>query len=463
MNPATGDRQFTLFMSPEQEKKIGAAEHEKIMQLFGGSVKDQKVINYVRDIGRKLVAGTELPAIKYKFYVLNTPVINAFALPGGYVYVSRGLVTLANSEAELASVIGHEIAHITARHSAERYSQSVLASLGTSVLASSVDMAGAGDIARLGSQLYLSSYSRDQESQADKLGIRYLARAGYDPLAAASFLESLDRHSALEQLDKGISGKGGFDFFSTHPKTENRVREAFELAFEKDKGGGTKGKDRHLDIIDGMIYGYGPSQGFVRSGKFVHPEMGFRFSIPKGFTVINNPSEIIALSENKGILIFDSDFIKQDMGPSIYLTQKWMESNRLNELQKIVINGRPAATASFPGTVRGKSVTIRVVAVKWGIGRFYRFMMAIPRTADEALLNEYKKTTYSLESISSERAPKALRIDVVRAGQGDNVERLARRMAISSHKERWFRVINGLSPSERLQSGHRYKIVAIPD
>ena len=209
VNPATGQTEFTA-MSPAQEQEIGEEQHPQVLMQFGGPYDDAELQSYVSRIGDELAAVSELPELDFTFTVLNSEVINAFALPGGYVYITRGLLALADNEAELAGVMAHEIGHVTARHSAQRYSRGVLAqgglAIGT-VLAGVLGGGAAADLVQqaggLGAQAYLAGYSRDQEFQADELGVRYMARAGYDPTAMSSFLEKLERN---DQLMRRLSG-----------------------------------------------------------------------------------------------------------------------------------------------------------------------------------------------------------------------------------------------------------------
>ncbi len=204
-NQATGRNQFTGLMPASQEAQIGTQEHQKILKQFGGAVKDKALRDYVTRVGEKIVPHTERKDVKYTFTLLDSPVVNAFALPGGYVYVTRGILTLANNEADLAGVIAHEIGHVTARHSAERYSTSVLTSIGASILSAAIKVDGASQALGLGANLYLSSYSRSQEHESDDLGIRYLSRAGYDTMGMANFLKSLEASSILEKKEAGKS------------------------------------------------------------------------------------------------------------------------------------------------------------------------------------------------------------------------------------------------------------------
>ena len=195
VNPATGQTEFTA-MSPEQERQTGKAQHPQVLMQFGGAYDDPELQAYVTRTGRELVAVSELPKEEFTFTVLDSDVINAFALPGGYVYITRGLLALADDEAELAGVMAHEIGHVTARHSAQRYSRGVLAQGGVAIGTILAGVLGGGAGAQLAqqaggasAQAYLAGYSRDQEFQADDLGVRYLARAGYDPTAMSGFLD----------------------------------------------------------------------------------------------------------------------------------------------------------------------------------------------------------------------------------------------------------------------------------
>ena len=220
-------------------------------------------------------------------------------------------------------------------------------------------------------------------------------------------------------------------------------------------------RDRHLDAIDGMIYGHSPSQGFVQGRSFVHPEMGFRFDVPEGFEIINNPSEVIAVSDRKGIIIFDSDTDKHGVDVTTYLSRIWMKGEMLKDVETITVNGMRAATGLFPGRVKNRNVNIRVVAVRWGPDRYFRFMMAIPRDAGSELLDEYKRTTYSLKRVSGQdrQTFKPRRIEIFTARPGDTVASLAPEQAFAKSPEQHFRIINGLDQSERLVPGQRYKRV----
>ncbi len=449
-------------MSPQQELSIGASEHKKIKAQFG-FYDDPALTDYVREIGKRVTRNTERPDVNYRFFILDSPVVNAFALPGGYIYVSRGVLALAGSEAELAAVLAHEVAHITGRHSAERYSHGVLTSLGATVLSIALDNGAASQALNMGSNLYMSSYSRGQEQESDSLGLRYMSRGGYDSAAMSSFLASMQRQSMLESRIAGKK-KGGASYFSTHPATSERVvqtrREA--EAYSPGTGQGSVKRDAYLKAIDGMLYGDSARHGFTRGQDFVHPDMGFTFSVPPGYRIINQPSQVIATAKNGALILFDMVGRRGAADAMSYLTQIWMKGEPLSAPEAISINGMEGATASFSGKVDGKSVTIRLVAVKWGDKRFARFQIAIPRGASKSLLDELKRTTYSFKSLSAEEKErlKPQRLEIITARAGDSVSSLARLQPFTNLQEERFRTLNNLEVNEKVRVGERYKLIS---
>lgn len=460
-NPATGRNQFAGFMSPQQELQVGASEHENIVKEFG--LYDSPTIKaYVNEIGARIAKDTERPDIKYKFFVLDSPIVNAFALPGGYVYISRGLLALANSEAEVAGVLAHEVGHITARHSAERYSHGVVTSLGAAIASAAIGSQAASQALSLGGNLYMSSYSRSQENESDSLGIRYLARAGYDTRAMSSFLAAMQAQSAL---DKKIKGKKGTDlsYFSTHPATANRVEKTREET-EQFAPGGTWGRDNHFNKISGITYGDSAKQGFARGSTFYHPYMRFAFTAPDGFEIVNQPSQVLAVSKPTGaVMAFDFAGSQGFSDPSRYLSEQWIKGQQnIRGLQKVTVNGMPAATAEFSGKVNNRPATIRLVAVKWSDDRYARFQIAMPDGTASNIIEGMKRASYSLRRLSSTEA-KAIQPDhikIVTAKPGDTVATLARKQVFKERQEERFRVLNGLNLSEQIQAGGRYKIVS---
>lgn len=461
-NPATGEQQFTALMSPQQEASVGAAEHEKVIKMFGAPLPGDPLQVYVNKVGRRVAANTERADVAYKFYVLDTPMVNAFALPGGYVYVSRGLLAQANSEAELAGVLGHEVGHITGRHSAERYSHGMLATLGAIAVAAATNSGEAARAAGVGSDLYIKSYSRGQEHQADDLGIRYLHRAGYDTMAMADFLQSLGAQTDLDARLEGKNGGSAFNYFSTHPRTEERISQAIAVSAQYPKGQAEAGRDAYLSVIDGMMYGDSTKQGLVRGQSFYHPGMDFTFIAPQGFTIHNQPENVVATSKSGGVIVFDAVGNKSGLDPAGYIAQTWLKEQPAADMESIEINGRRAATASFAGTVSGQPMTIRLVAVAWGPDRFFRFQMAYPRGADAGMVEDLKRATYSLRPMTAaeKRDIQPWKLRIVTAKAGDTASSLAARMPFETAREDRFRVLNGMKPGEQVQAGKKYKIIS---
>lgn len=443
-------------MPVSSEAKVGAEEHAKVEATYGKFMTGP-IADYVSQVGQRVAANTERKDIQYKFYVLDTPMVNAFALPGGYTYFSRGLLTLANSEAELAGVIGHEIGHITARHAASRMSQGVVAGLGAAVIGAAVG-GSAGQIANLGSNLYISSYSRGQETQSDELGIRYLSRAGYDPTAMAKFLASLDAQSKLEAKDNGTNV--GFSYFSSHPLTAQRVQDARAQA-TKYAANSLEKRAEYLNKINGLVYGDSPDQGFAKGNQFYHPAMNFTFSVPQGSKFTNSPTQISAAHPNGTIIVFDA--VKgQSNDPTTFLQSEWLKGQSTAAIEPMTVNGKRGATTAFAGNVEGKAVTIRLVAIEWSPNQYYRFQMAIPQGVSAAFMNELKTTTYSLRAMTASEkssvSPKKIRVLVAPAGA--TVQSMAANMKIDEgDKVEHFRVLNGMLGNEQILSGQPYKIV----
>ncbi len=459
-NPATGKEDFTPFMSPAEERRVGAEEHPKMLAQFGGVYDDPAVGGYVASIGGRLAAHSERPDLDFRFTVLNSPVINAFALPGGYVYISRGLMALANSEAELASVLAHEIGHVTARHSAQRYNQSIFLGVGTAILGAVVGSSVFNQVANIGGELYLKGYSRDQEHQADDLGIRYLRGAGYDTAAAAQFLRSLQADSELKRRIAGAKGKDPLaDIFATHPRTADRVERAAAAA-----GGGNGAprlRSRFMDEIDGMIFGDDPAEGLVREQTFWHPNLGFTFTVPDGFKLVNTRKAVFAVAKNGAKIRFDSSPDQWNGGVMRYISDRWAAKLRLRDLEPIEINGMRAATAVSEVISDRKKMDLRLVAVRFDRRTIFRFLFMTPPRLTSSLDLGFRRTAFGFRRMTDDEKvdirPQRIRLVPVRAG--DTAESFSQRMQVRERPLELFRVLNGLRPGQKIQPGQRVKIV----
>lgn len=473
VSPATGESIFTGFMSPEKEQQVGAAEHPKILKQFGGAYDDPKIKAYVQRLGPLLARNSDLPNQKFTFTVLNSTDLNAFAVPGGYIYVTRGLMALAGDEAELAGVVAHEIGHITARHTAQRYSQAQLTGIGLGLggaLASVILGANAApvqDLAGVGAQLYLSGFSQDQEFEADSLGVRYLGRTGYETAAMARFLTKMRANSQLEARLSGrsVAEVDSGSLLATHPRTVERVNRAAAQAQVQSAAQPRRGRFEHMQAINGMLFGDDPAQGFVRGRDFIHPSLRFRFRVPPDFRIRNRADAVIAGDKNGAFMIFDMAPKTYRGSVQNYLSQVWGRKSRLSQVERITVNGMDGATGVTRGSVRGKPVDIRLLALRSGPRRIYRLVFATPPNRTQALSVELRRTTFSLKNMTARDAAKfkPQRIVIRAVNKGDTVDKLARQMQVDRLPVELFRVLNGLLPNEQPRPGQLIKLVRESD
>jgi len=466
-NQATGRSQFTGLMPASSEASIGAQEHEKIIAEYGGVIKNQSLQNYVTSVGRKIVPNTERQDVQYTFTLLDSPVVNAFALPGGYVYVTRGILTLANSEAELAAVMAHEIGHVTARHSAERYSTSILTGLGATIASAAIGSQGVGQALGLGANLYLSSYSRSQEHEADDLGVRYLSKTGYDPIAMAGFLKSLEASSKLDAAEAG--SEGGNDapsYFSTHPVTSQRISQSTSEAGKYTGGKNKINRIEYMKAINGMTVGDSASQGFVIDNTFVHTDLGFAFDIPNNYKTQNSAQAFIAQSKssNGGTVIFNGASKSPSQSIDNFLRQNVLKGDMAGarDFGTNTVNGIKTASVEKTGTVNGVKSNIRIIAYEWDADTVYQFTIAMPERIGASELSELQRSGLSLKRLSSSEKtkyrPKKMSFRV--ASSGDSVQSYAKRFPYNDGlNEMRFRTINGMSPTEQVRSNQAYKVI----
>ncbi|MEX0697413.1 MAG: M48 family metalloprotease [Dongiaceae bacterium] len=462
INPATGEQSFTAFMSEADEIRIGRETHPKILEEFGGAYDDPAIARYVASIGGFLASTAEQPNRGFTFTVIDSPIVNAFALPGGYVYVTRGLVALADNEAELAGVVAHEIGHVAARHSAQRYSQAVLAQIGLVGLGLATGSGALVDLAGAGAAVYLQSYSRDQEFEADTLGVRYLSRATYDTGAMSSFLE---RMQASSRLDAELAGRpeaaDAYDIMSTHPRTADRVERAILAAGAAPVADPLVARDIYLDKIDGMLFGDDPDEGLVRGRSFLHPAQRFAFEVPPGFRLHNSAKRVVARGPDDAAIIFDAAPNRSRAGMIDYLRFEWARNAALDEVAGLDINGLEAATGRTRAQTDRGPLDLRLVVIRFDADTIFRFIFATPPALTERLSTDLRRTTYSFRRLSAAEAAslRPQRLRVVTVQPGDTVATLGQRMPFEDYREERFRVLNGLGSNDRLVPGQRVKIV----
>jgi predicted Zn-dependent protease len=287
-NPVTGKKEVML-VSEGQELAMGQQSDPAVVAQFG-LYPDDKLQKFINEKGKQMGAISHRPELTYNFRIVDSPIINAFAIPGGYVYFTRGIMAHFNNEAQFAGVLGHEIGHVTARHSAKQQTSAIIGQVGLmGAMIASPKLAQFGEQAMQGMQLLFLKFGRDDERQSDELGVQYSSKIGYDASEMADFFQTLAR----EQAQSGAEAIP--DFLSTHPNPEDRYNTVKQLAADwKQKNGNPKlaiNRDQYLRMIDGIVYGEDPKQGFVENNVFYHPELKFRFPVPQGWKYQNTPQQ----------------------------------------------------------------------------------------------------------------------------------------------------------------------------
>jgi predicted Zn-dependent protease len=457
IDPSKSERSLGQLLTREDELAIGRDEHPRVLRQFGGEYRDLVLAGYVDQIGQSLAKLSDAPDVTFSFTVLNSPIVNAFALPGGYVYVTRGLLALAGNEAELASVLAHEIGHITARHAAQRHQRAqqkpaAASTTGVGELAPGQDPAA-----------YVQGYSREQEMEADTLGIRYLARAGYDPAAMSTFLARLDAQARLEAALMGLPSDQAdqMSFTATHPRTIDRVQAAQLRAGELGATPRAIDPEAYLKRIDGILYGDDPEQGFVRSTSFLHPRLLFRFDVPAGFRLFNSAQRVIARNPQEALILFDSARRPPGMSIADYLTGQWSRDLSLAGMERITINGLAAATGwTRVETNRGPR-DLRLVAIQFDEQTTYRFTFITPPTLSDSLSLDLRRTTYSFRALTRDEGAilRPLRLQLHRVREGDTVAALAAKLPLPDGREETLRVLNGLARQDDLKPDQLIKVI----
>jgi predicted Zn-dependent protease len=430
-------------------------EHERILSSYGGAYDDPKLEALIGKTVDRLVAASERPDITYKVTILNSGAVNAFALPTGQLYVTRGLIALASDTSELSSVLSHEMAHVLAKHASIREDQARQAAIVTRVM----DMGNDPDMTALAlakSKLTMASFSRAQEFEADGIGVGISARAHFDPYGASRFLTAMERNAALKagrtSLDPRLQ-----DFLSSHPATPERVQNAQANARQyQSPEGGERDRETYLAAIDNIVFGEDPSEGFVRGRRFLHPKLGFTFTAPEAFTLDNTAQAVIGVREGGNqAMRFDVVRVPAEQTLSDYLNSGWMENIDKASTEEVTINGFPAASA----VAHGDQWQFRVYALRFG-SDVYRFIFASKQKTTESERNA-RETIASFRRLTLEeiQAARPLRIKVITAQPGDTVESLSHRMAGIDHPVERFRVLNGLDSHGQIKARDRVKIV----
>jgi predicted Zn-dependent protease len=447
------------------EAQQGAQYHPQFLQEFGGAMTGPQA-NYVEQIGKNIAVQSGLANSQSAFTVtlLNSSVDNAFAIPGGYVYITRQLVSLMNNEAELAGVLGHEVGHVAARHSAQRQQvaqrNSILGAIG-SVL--SGVLLGNSQLGQLGQQLSSAvpqlatlKYSRSQETEADNLGIQYLRGAGYDPHAMASVLQNLAAQNALDAQLQGSNATIP-EWASTHPDPASRVQAAMRQAGTVT---GVTNRDTFLTRIDGLLYGDDPRQGVIEGNSFIHPDMRLTFTVPNGFYMVNG-TQAVSINGQSGQAQLSTGPYSGNL--ETYVRQVFQAVGGQNAqlapqtLQRTTINGLPAMIGSARVNSGQSTVDVTVVGYEFARDQAFHFVAITPAGRAAVFSPMFESLRRITQAEAAQVVPRKL--SVVTAARGDTVQTLARRMAYTDAQEARFRVLNGLAGNAQVVPGQRYKIV----
>jgi len=460
-------RTVTAMTAAEREQ--GAKAHPDLLAEFGG-LYDGPQAAYVAQVGRRIAVQSSLSSQQNDFTIslLNSPVNNAFAIPGGYVYVTRQLMALMNDEAELAGVLGHEIGHVAAQHSKQRQNaaqrNSILGMLGQVLVGVVAGNSGVGQLLQqgigTGSQLLTLKFSRSQEYEADDLGIRYLASAGYDPRALSDMLASLAAQTALDGRVQGRDSATP-EWASTHPDPAARVRRALVNAQATRSTSTVRNAETFLTNLDGMLYGEDPAAGIVEGRQFLHPAFRLKFTVPAGFT-IQNGARAVSITGQSGQAQFTAASFQGDLDAHVQgIFAQLAGEGRAPAvtLQHSQVNDLPIAYGTAQMSNRnGARFDVTVVAYRFGPATAYHFLMITPVGQGMGVFSPMAGSVMRM-SAAEAGAIRPRRVRLVTVRPGDTVQRLAARMAYDDDKVARFRVLNALPGQAEPQVGRRVKLI----
>lgn len=464
-NPVTG-RSDVVMMSEAQELQLGRDEHAKIIQQFG-RYDDLALQDYVNQLGQRIVAVSHRPQLSYTFTVLDSADINAFALPG-YVYITRGIMAYLNSEAELVAVLGHEVGHVTARHSVRQQSGAMATGVGATVIGI---LTGSGDlasVANMAGTALVTGYGRDMELEADDLGAQYLDRLGYDPDAMIDVVRLLKNQETFELQQARLENREPRVYhgvFATHPDNDTRLKEVVKSA-HKAQPDGTRlpdGRETYLEHVKGMAFGSSAAQGMVRGSRFYHADLAFTLAFPGAWTIRNTPSKVVAFPTQKdAYLELYAMPVPPNVTPREFLARN-LAGTTLSSVENLQVNGLPASTAvardvQLPWGNRGQAR----FAVVYLNGMAYVFRgstrMAAGFTAADPLFLSSIKTFRRLKD-SEFALAQPTRIELVKATPQTRIKDLAQSSPIRPYPAEQLRLLNDLYPDKEPAAGQMLKVV----
>ena len=455
-NPVSGQQDFVT-MSEAQEINFGRSADADVRKQYKAYESDA-LQGYVDSVGQRLAQHSHRPNIKYHFTVVDSPEVNAFALPGGYVYITRGILAYLNSEAELAAVLGHEIGHVTARHGVRQASAAQAADIGlsiASILFPEINNSVGQSLGNVLGGALLSGYGREHELEADRLGADYLARTEYNPHA---MIEVIDVLKHQELFDAEIAKQEGREpsryhgLFATHPDNDTRLQQVVGESGHLTVANPKEGYAKFLQQIDGLIFNESGDQGVVRNNKFMHVDLGLALKFPQDWHVQNLPDKLIAVSPKSEAAIQLKMDEKPSGSPAEY-ARHLISYGSDNRIEALDINGLPAAIVTLPETVAGVIYLDQKAYVIQG--------KAKSRAAFAAYRNDMLDAIHSFHALSEKerKQAKPLVIKLITARAGDTYAQLAQHSPLGKAAESYLRLINGNYPQGEPTPGQYVKIV----
>ncbi len=462
-NPVTGGQDFVL-MSEEQEISLGrrySAEIVKEMPVYD----DPALAELVQEIGDKLAANSHRADLIYRFTVLDSTTVNAFALPGGYIYITRGMLAYLNSEAELAAVLGHEIGHVTARHSVRQHGTATMTGLLGAVLSASTGIQGIDTLSNLAGTAIVRGYGREHELEADRLGAEYLAKTGYDPNGMLEVVGVLKNQEAFDKLvaekeDREPAAYHGL--FSTHPDNDQRFQEVVAAAAKfrtADKA--RTGRDDFLRALDGLTFGDSAAEGITRNNRFYHEKLDFGLSFPAGWRIDNKSDRVLAIAPNdKGMVQLTMTDLNKRITPLEFMTQR-MKLQDLQDGTEISVDGLAGYTATADGDTRYGTRRVRYAVLLRGDSALIFAGTAKNRNDMQQYDTAILDTAKSFHALSGEEKKLAAgkHLKIISTPRGTRYADLARQSPITHLPEQQLRLLNNQYPDGEPETSRLIKIV----
>ncbi len=459
VNPVTGNSDFVM-MTEQDELSLGSQAYKQVLEQYP-IYKDEKLRAYVQQVGEKVASNSHRSNLQYQFSVVDSGDINAFALPGGYIFINRGLLAYLNSEAELAAVLGHEIGHVTARHSVRQQSQAQAWNILGQAVAIGTGVGAAGDLTNVVGSAVVTGYGRDMELEADGLGAQYLARSGYDPQAMIQVIEVLKAQDdfARDQAVKNgqpVKASGYHGLFDTHPDNDTRLQQVVGPARALAGGQQQLNQQVFLQHLEGLPIGDSAEQGVRRGQNFYHAELDFTFSIPQGWELLNRPDAVVLHTADQQAFIaltmgnFDERLTPEEM------LRKEAGDQRLTMQESFKQAGLEGVTAVIPGQP-AKRVAL-IVKNK----QAYMFIAAVKgRASLESEDGQFLSVIRSFRALTAQdkKMAKPAVIHVVQVRPGETLESLARTADLTGDKVARIRLLNGLYPNGMVSPGESLKLV----